>query len=542
MKVAFFLSIAILSLLASWSSSSPSVSFLGIAPQDENYFRKETIKCRNGSRKFTKAQLNDDFCDCLDGTDEPGTSACPEGKFYCRNVGHLPTSLYSSMVNDGICDCCDGSDEYDGKVKCRNTCWEAGKKARDKLQKLIDMYREGVTIRKREVEQAKEAISKDKAELSVLKAEEKSLDKLVNQLKVRKEQIEKAEGKEQLEKDNEDRSNADVEENFETTEASGKEDSLTSEDDVIGLVEQDGSESIEDMSKEEIGRLVASRWTGERTGQVEETGSGDSKTNAYDHHQSSITDDLDSSSVVHEPGLDKQTQFLGQERASCFTIHIQSWLRKMQDVSQNLLRSVSWFSSPLDNLDADKIREEYKESTARLSSAQERISSLTEKLKHDLGVDGEFYTLYGQCFETKQDKYVYKICPFKEAVQEEGQYHKTQLGYWEKFEESYSAMLFSNGAGCWNGPRRSIKVKLRCGLKTELTDVDEPSRCEYLAVLSTPLGCLDGKLKVIVHKHQRSSLLLLTLHCLTGKWGSQQELEGKLEMLQKEKPEGHDEL
>ncbi|CAI0384641.1 unnamed protein product [Linum tenue] len=358
MKVAFFLSIAILSLLASWSSSSPSVSFLGIAPQDENYFRKETIKCRNGSRKFTKAQLNDDFCDCLDGTDEPGTSACPEGKFYCRNVGHLPTSLYSSMVNDGICDCCDGSDEYDGKVKCRNTCWEAGKKARDKLQKLIDMYREGVTIRKREVEQAKEAISKDKAELSVLKAEEKSLDKLVNQLKVRKEQIEKAEGKEQLEKDNEDRSNADVEENFETTEASGKEDSLTSEDDVIGLVEQisifqdesksehedtnvaeDGSESIEDMSKEEIGRLVASRWTGERTGQVEETGSGadsnegkdgslnkpsdgDSKTNAYDHHQSSITDDLDSSSVVHEPGLDKQTQFLGQERASFVAVMV----------------------------------------------------------------------------------------------------------------------------------------------------------------------------------------------------------------------------
>ncbi|CAI0384642.1 unnamed protein product [Linum tenue] len=308
MKVAFFLSIAILSLLASWSSSSPSVSFLGIAPQDENYFRKETIKCRNGSRKFTKAQLNDDFCDCLDGTDEPGTSACPEGKFYCRNVGHLPTSLYSSMVNDGICDCCDGSDEYDGKVKCRNTCWEAGKKARDKLQKLIDMYREGVTIRKREVEQAKEAISKDKAELSVLKAEEKSLDKLVNQLK----------------------GNLSYISIFQDESKSEHEDTNVAED---------GSESIEDMSKEEIGRLVASRWTGERTGQVEETGSGadsnegkdgslnkpsdgDSKTNAYDHHQSSITDDLDSSSVVHEPGLDKQTQFLGQERASFVAVMV----------------------------------------------------------------------------------------------------------------------------------------------------------------------------------------------------------------------------
>ncbi|CAN0860732.1 Glucosidase 2 subunit beta [Linum grandiflorum] len=69
--------------------------------------------------------------------------------------------------------------------------------------------------------------------------------------------------------------------------------------------------------------------------------------------------------------------------------------------------------------------------------------------------------------------------------------------YWEKFEDNYSSMLFSNGAGCWNGPRRSMKVKLRCGLKTEVSEVDEPSRCEYAAVMSTPITCLDGKLKVI---------------------------------------------
>lgn len=41
---------------------------------DENYYKisSETIKCKDGSKKFTKAQLNDDFCDCPDGTDEPG--------------------------------------------------------------------------------------------------------------------------------------------------------------------------------------------------------------------------------------------------------------------------------------------------------------------------------------------------------------------------------------------------------------------------------------------------------------------------------------
>ena len=27
--------------------------------------------------------LNDEFCDCVDGTDEPGTSACHFSKFYC---------------------------------------------------------------------------------------------------------------------------------------------------------------------------------------------------------------------------------------------------------------------------------------------------------------------------------------------------------------------------------------------------------------------------------------------------------------------------
>ncbi|EFJ05152.1 hypothetical protein SELMODRAFT_137598, partial [Selaginella moellendorffii] len=38
---------------------------------------------------------------------------------------------------------------------------------------------------------------------------------------------------------------------------------------------------------------------------------------------------------------------------------------------------------------------------------------------------------------------------------------------------------FQNGDHCWNGPQRSLKVRLRCGLKSELSDIEEPSRCEY---------------------------------------------------------------
>lgn len=80
-------------------------------------------------------------------------------------------------------DCCDGSDEYDGKATCPNTCWEAGKAAREKLKKKIETYTQGLVIRRKEIEQAKVGLEKDEAELKKLKSDEKILKGLVQQLK-----------------------------------------------------------------------------------------------------------------------------------------------------------------------------------------------------------------------------------------------------------------------------------------------------------------------------------------------------------------------
>lgn len=109
--------------LITYSSASP---ILGIHPLDEKYYASQAIKCKDGSKFFNKARINDNFCDCIDGTDEPGTSACPAGKFYCKNVGSTPKFLFSSQVNDHFCDCCDGSDEYSGSINCPNTCVMGG--------------------------------------------------------------------------------------------------------------------------------------------------------------------------------------------------------------------------------------------------------------------------------------------------------------------------------------------------------------------------------------------------------------------------------
>ncbi|XP_057473844.1 glucosidase 2 subunit beta-like [Actinidia eriantha] len=109
-----------------FSPCSASPLPTGIHPLDEKYYSTKVIKCKDGSKSFTRARINDNFCDCPDGTDEPETSACPRGKFYCKNVGSIPQFLFSSRVNGHFCDCCDGSDEYDGSIICHNTCVMGG--------------------------------------------------------------------------------------------------------------------------------------------------------------------------------------------------------------------------------------------------------------------------------------------------------------------------------------------------------------------------------------------------------------------------------
>nr|CAB3265165.1 glucosidase 2 subunit beta [Phallusia mammillata] len=86
----------------------------GVKKEHRKYYvpsKEGTFTCLSGNQTVAWISVNNDYCDCADGSDEPGTSACHNGKFYCEPERHF---LPSSRVNDGICDCCDGSDEWKG--------------------------------------------------------------------------------------------------------------------------------------------------------------------------------------------------------------------------------------------------------------------------------------------------------------------------------------------------------------------------------------------------------------------------------------------
>jgi Glucosidase II beta subunit-like len=102
------------------------------AKQSATYLRaKETgqFRCFDKGATMNFSRVNDDYCDCNDGSDEPGTAACAglvpltAVKFTCINAGFRPIDIPLSRVGDGVCDCCDGSDEV--VIKCTNTCRQA---------------------------------------------------------------------------------------------------------------------------------------------------------------------------------------------------------------------------------------------------------------------------------------------------------------------------------------------------------------------------------------------------------------------------------
>lgn len=104
----FLIVVFVSTALIIWSRSSSIFSKYTLKRKIKSTSWK-VFQCQDG----TEGLLDDDYCDCSDGSDEPNTSACSnvlvqKESFRCKNGLQ---SIHASRVGDGVVDCSDKSDE-----------------------------------------------------------------------------------------------------------------------------------------------------------------------------------------------------------------------------------------------------------------------------------------------------------------------------------------------------------------------------------------------------------------------------------------------
>lgn len=487
--------------------------------------------CLDGRKTIQWEQVNDDFCDCADGSDEPGTAACPNGMFHCTNAGFKPLNLPSNRVNDGICDCCDASDEYASRASCVNTCSELGKEDRLREKQRSEMAKMGNQLRTEMSQRGKSLKDEQRvrfAELEKSKAEAEALRKEKATIKDDAEALESAALK--VYRDREEEARKSKQEAEAMTNREEAEDTFrkydSNQNGVLEIVElqtrivfdrnRDGAVTedearyfLDEHEQVDFETFVTLCWPKikpflmldsglfkppsdvdelekeerEAEGQyeTEEAELQNEHDDGYDLDGSEPTQryhEEDEAAEQYEEeeeddGLDEQEVGEGQVEQA------EEPKQEYDPETQDLIRK------------ANEARNHHSEADRHVREIDQEMKKIEDLLNKDFGKDEEFAPLNGECVNYEDREYIYKLCLFDKAVQQpKNGGAETRLGTWDKWaNQDYTVMLYANGATCWNGPARSAIVHLECGLDTRVTSVTEPNRCEYEYRLQTPAAC-----------------------------------------------------
>ncbi|KAJ3268430.1 serine/threonine protein kinase, CMGC group [Terramyces sp. JEL0728] len=435
--------------------------------------------------------INDDYCDCPDGSDEPLTNACPNTKFTCKNIHHIPIEIRSNRLFDSICDCCDGSDELPGV--CPDTCPQIHEQYLHKLKAEKDRKELGLKLKGEMMASAskkfdEKLVTAKKKEIEAIKHMQERIQPyldLVDLFASEKQMYLDKKYKESPEYEIKElkREKEDLEKSLRESETEIKE----REKIILKLVEmvKNGTkEGVEDIEKE---------FAEEETIAEEEVAIAEEEEELPLDHRFDFSY-LDTNELCRDPSMPLST-CISETAGNLFSLAYNSitirplynWhgYRKIYNYLQYLLKSK--FS--LSNTEAIKSKKQQYED--EIKNIEQEIQEIEKTFNIDFGRDKEYMALYDECISLKTPEYEYKLCFFKDAKQIQG-HNEVSLGKFNKWEDG--KMIYDNGLSCWNGPNRSVKVVLECDLKTRLLKVSEPEKCEYEMIVGTPAKCSHDEL------------------------------------------------
>lgn len=538
-----FLTFFVLSALLV-AQSQPAVAAQSGEPAGNKADEKTgTFTCRDGSKTISALRVNDNYCDCADGSDEVNTSACimiwgerliqsGEGAvFKCRETGSFEQSIPLHWVNDGFCDCCDGSDENAGSVQCPNTCGEAARERADQLQKETEMRRIAAKTKgmmKKAVEDYRETTKKEIPRLekqlvtveAKLKNQQAVLDTLVKQEEEEREAVRKRYEKWEAEREKLQKGcirwrqtvGCDALGRREAFRDAGCLDSIASGR--SGFCECGELASPEDLSTQKKpsplqgsskDSVPLSTKKSANAPMPEETGLFDEDELSLDSEDVEDVEDAKNDNGENQaPNVKNRVTY----NFTCDHVpfHCAYVCQNGGAVGAHKLPTEpvkpSGFFLPV----ATEARRLLANYTASKAEVTERLEEKKEELSRDVNTGDLLRTLKGQTFKFDFQDYTYELRPFEGTWQNQKNSAKgaqgPSMGRWDSFAENtysswakdkfdYSRMHYRNGDRCWNGIVRTTEVHVVCGTENKLVHMEEPSMCHYQLVFESPAICED---------------------------------------------------
>ncbi|KAL2265938.1 hypothetical protein VTJ83DRAFT_5290 [Remersonia thermophila] len=520
----------------------------GVGPEFVKYYKdKSAFTCiSTPSVTLSFSQVNDNSCDCPDGSDEPGTAACaqldslspeqplpgsvtgttnttnPLPGFWCANAGHIGAYVPFMYVNDGVCDyelCCDGSDEFAhvGGVRCEDRCDAIGKEHRRLEQQRRESRERSAKKKQTMLKEARQLRLRVEANIASLKKEVAGLESKKVELQKKYEEVERSE-RNRVAKGGEKGGKLSTLVELSKKRVSELRNALDvvmdQRDDLLDRVEQ--LEEILTKLKEEYNpnfndegvKAAVKSWEDYAASRADEKKADltdadilvllreDGETSGINWAEFENGDDGDADAGFNwlpAPARDFARGKLDSLRIWAMDRGIVADTRG--DVGES--RAVKAAREALDTVNND------------IASKQAALEEQQRDLAKDYGKDDIFRALKGKCISTEAGEYDYELCWIERTTQKSKKGHgNTNMGNFVRIDTEMAdeeeradgkglgrglrmVLRYENGQGCWNGPQRRTDVWLACAETEELWRVTESEKCVYKMEVGTPAACED---------------------------------------------------